>query len=121
MFELQVDDATSSTASGAVVVSRTSYNVLPSMRALSMASTTSSGAASRKDKADYLPVRTQFLAKCMRSLKCLSQVVPSSTPFQRDVRELKSIVGRIAVASRFTRQPKSCALAKVCHFQSNSN
>ena len=49
------------------------------------------------------------------------QVVPSSTPFQRDVRELKSIVGRIAVASRFTRQPKSCALAKVCHFQSNSN
>ena len=40
------------------------------------------------------------------------QVVPSSTPFQRDVRELKSIVGRIAVASRFTRQPKSCALAK---------
>ena len=51
---MQVDDATSSTAAGNVV-SRTSYNVLPSMRALSMASTTSS-AASRKDKADYLPV-----------------------------------------------------------------
>lgn len=89
-IDVQVDDATSSSPAGAVV-SRTSY-VLPA-RAPSMTSTTSSG-ISRRDRADYLPV------------------VPSSTPFQRDVRELKSIVGRIAASSRFTRQPRSCALAK---------